>query len=232
MRSVDETSGTLTSVEVTADGRASRAARTREAIVDALLTLNDQGNLQPSARDIAAEAGVALRTLYVHFDDVEALILAAADRQRTRVEALLTPIVDDGPFSRRFDAFWARRTTMHEVGGPVRLAAQLREPRSPALQKVMRRSRKLLRAEVAHCFAPELANSGDLGPHLLCALDVVASSNTWDALRAHQGLDVDDATDEVRAMALALFHSWTPPGTLDLDLDLDLDLNLDRGART
>jgi AcrR family transcriptional regulator len=222
---VDETSATLTTQTAAPDGRASRAARTREAIVDALLTLNDRGDLQPSARDIAAEAGVALRTLYVHFDDVEALILAAADRQRTRLEALLPPIVDDGTFARRFDAFWVRRTTMHEVGGPVRLAAQLREPRSPAMQQVMRRSRKLLRAEIAHCFAPEIAHSGDLGPQLLCGLDVVASSNTWDALRAHQGLDVDDATDKARAMALALFHAWTPPGALGA-------LTLDRGART
>jgi AcrR family transcriptional regulator len=210
---------------VAPDGRATRAARTREAIVDALLALNDRGELQPSARDIATEAGVALRTVYVHFDDVEALILAAADRQRTRLEETLPPIVDDGPFSRRFDAFWVRRTTMHEVGAPVRIAAQLREPRSPALQKVMRRSRKLLRAEIAHCFAPELALSGDLGPQLLCALDVVASSGTWDALRTHQGLDVDDATDKARAMALALFRAWTPSGALDT-------LALDRGDRT
>ena len=222
---MDETSATLATKAATPDGRATRAARTREAIVDALLTLNDGGDLQPSARDIAAEAGVALRTLYVHFDDVEALILAAADRQRTRLEALLPPIVDEGSFAGRFDAFWVRRTTMHEVGGPVRLAAQLREPRSPAMQKVMRRSRRLLRAEIAHCFAPELVRSGELGPQLLCALDVIASSNTWDALRAHQGLDVDDATDKARAMSLALFRAWTPPDALDA-------LTLDRGART
>jgi TetR/AcrR family transcriptional regulator, regulator of autoinduction and epiphytic fitness len=222
---VDETSATLTPTEVTPDGRASRAARTREAIVDALLTLNDRGDPQPSARDIAAEAGVALRTVYVHFDDVETLILAAADRQRTRLEALLPALVDEGPFSVRFDAFWARRATMHEVGGPVRQAALLREPRSPAMQRVMRRSRKLLRAEIAHCFAPEIDAAGDLGSQLLCGLDVVASSNTWDALRSHQALGVDDATDKVRAMALALVHAWTPPDALGA-------LTLDRGGPT
>lgn len=212
--------------DAASDGRTTRAARTRQAIVDALLTLNDQGELHPSARDIAAEAGVALRTLYVHFDDVETLILAAADRQRARMDALLPAIVDDGPFDRRFDAFWERRTTMHEQGAQVRRAAQLREHRSPALQKVMRRSRKLLRAEITHCFAPEVAASGDLGPQLVCGLDVVASSNTWDVLRSHQGLDLDDATDKVRAMSLVLFQAWTPSDALG---DLSA-VSLDRGG--
>jgi AcrR family transcriptional regulator len=63
-----------------ADGRATRAERTRIAVVDALLSLNEQGNLRPTAREIAAEAGVSLRSIYVHFDDVEALFIAAAIR--------------------------------------------------------------------------------------------------------------------------------------------------------
>ena len=65
---------TVTSTEPAGgDGRASRAARTRIAVVDALLALNEKGNLRPTAREIAAEAGVSLRSIYVHFDDVESL---------------------------------------------------------------------------------------------------------------------------------------------------------------
>ena len=63
-----------------ADGRLTRAARTRTAVVDALLTLNERGELRPTARDIAAEAGVSLRSVYVHFDDLEALFVESSRR--------------------------------------------------------------------------------------------------------------------------------------------------------
>ena len=79
----------------------------------------------------------------------------------------------------------------------------------------MRRGRKLLRAEISHCFAPEIDASGELGPQLLCGLDVVASSNTWDVLRSHQGLDLDEATERVRTISLTLFRAWTPAEALD-----------------
>src|SRR5690606_27488921 len=71
------------------DGRLTRAARTRASVVEALLTLNDEGNLRPTARDIATKAGVSLRSLYVHFDDLEALFLAASRRQGERLAELL-----------------------------------------------------------------------------------------------------------------------------------------------
>ena len=75
------------------DGRVSRAARTREAVVDALLALNDRGVLRPTARDIAAEAGVSLRSLYVHFDDLESLFVAAGQRHTERLLAQLPPLI-------------------------------------------------------------------------------------------------------------------------------------------
>src|SRR5690606_26594946 len=110
------------------DGRAGRAARTRAAVVDALLTLNDRGVLRPTARDIAAEAGVSLRSLYVHFDDLEALFVAAAQRQSERLAAALPPAVTEGSLAERLDAFLARRTRAHEVGAGVRKAALLQAP--------------------------------------------------------------------------------------------------------
>ena len=55
------------------DGRAARALRTRNRVVDALLDLIDEGDLRPPAADVARRAGVSLRSVYQHFDDLETL---------------------------------------------------------------------------------------------------------------------------------------------------------------
>src|SRR5208282_909869 len=55
------------------DGRLARSARTRHAVVDALLDLLGEGDLRPTAARIADRAGVSLRLVFHHFDDLEAI---------------------------------------------------------------------------------------------------------------------------------------------------------------
>lgn len=192
------------------DGRVGRAARTRAAVVEALLTLHDKGNLRPTARDIADEAGVSLRSLYVHFDDLEALFVAASQRQIERLAAVLPPLVVEATFAERLAAFLDRRVTMHEVGAGVRKAAVLQAPFSPAVQQAVTNGRKVLHHEVTRCFAPELAAAGDDRRRLLRALDVATSAATWESLRDQQSLSVDEATAQVRDMVLAFLSTWAP----------------------
>lgn len=195
------------------DGRLTRAARTRASVVEALLTLNEQGNLRPTARDIATQAGVSLRSLYVHFDDLEALFIAAAHRQVERLAAVLPPLVTDGSFSDRLESFLVRRARIHEFGAGVRRAALLQEPFSPALKQAVANGRHALRADVTRSFAPELAAVGDAQPRLQRALDMATSPATWESLRTHQDLTVDEATAQVRDMVLAFVHTWVPSGS-------------------
>jgi TetR/AcrR family transcriptional regulator of autoinduction and epiphytic fitness len=195
------------------DGRLTRAARTRASVVEALLTLNQQGNLRPTARDIAAEAGVSLRSLYVHFDDLEALFVAASRRHGERLNEMLPAIVTEGDLDTRLDAFLARRNRLFELGNGVRRAAQLQEPFSPAVQHALTSGRKALRAEVKACFEPEVTASDAVAPgRLLRALDIVTSPTTWETLRLHQALDADAAAEQVREMVLAFVHAWLPDG--------------------
>ena len=192
------------------DGRLTRAARTRTAVVDALLTLNARGHLRPTARDIAAEAGVSLRSVYVHFDDLEALFVESSRRHGELLAAALPPLVDAGTFTERLDAFLVRRVVIHEFAPGVRRAALLQEPFSPVLQQVLSNGRQALRAEVGCSFAPELAAvDGDEMP-LLRAIDVASSAMTWESLRTFQHLSVDDATAQVRAMIVAFVRAWAP----------------------
>lgn len=192
------------------DGRLTRAARTRTAVVDALLTLNARGHLRPTARDIATEAGVSLRSVYVHFDDLEALFVESSRRHGELLAAALPPLVDKGSFTERLDAFLTRRVVIHEFAPGVRRAALLQEPFSPVLQQVLANRRQALRAEVGCSFAAELAAvDGDELP-LLRAIDVATSAMTWESLRTFQHLSVDEAAAQVRAMIVAFVRAWAP----------------------
>ena len=91
------------------DGRLARSARTRHAVVDALLDLLNEGDLRPTAARIAERAGVSLRLVFHHFDDLDAIYSELADRQTERVEPLMKPIDVALPFARRVELFSAQR---------------------------------------------------------------------------------------------------------------------------
>ena len=92
----------MRAVTQTVDGRTARSARTREAVVTAVLELVRAGNPRPTAKEIAARAGISLRSVYVHFDDLDDLFAAAGARQAEEVAHLLYA-VDAGSAARRAD---------------------------------------------------------------------------------------------------------------------------------
>src|ERR1700752_1954298 len=102
------------------DGRLARSARTRHAVVDALLDLLGEGDLRPTAARIAERAGVSLRIVFHHFDDLEAIYSELADRQAERVKPLTVPISITLPFACRVEEFSAQRGRLLETLSPVR----------------------------------------------------------------------------------------------------------------
>src|SRR3954453_22033541 len=87
--------------------RSPRSERTRASVVDALLDLLREGNLRPTAKEIAERAGTSLRSVYVHFDDLEDLFTAAAGRAIQQISALIEPIPASGPLEERLPALLA-----------------------------------------------------------------------------------------------------------------------------
>ena len=85
----------------TRDSLVFRDERSREAIVDAMLGLYHRGVPDPTALEIADQAGVSLRSVYFHFADLESLALEAVGRQRAQIEPLLAPPVTTGSLDDR-----------------------------------------------------------------------------------------------------------------------------------
>jgi TetR/AcrR family transcriptional regulator, regulator of autoinduction and epiphytic fitness len=181
------------------DGRTARGLRTRRAVVDALLALQEEGDLEPTAQRVAARAGVALRTVFGHFSDMETLWAQAGEQELAKITALADVPTPDLPLEQRIERFCASRARVLEALLPVMRAARLREHSSPAL----RRNRELFTAagdaEVSSVFRTELAPlDDDERRTMVTALQVAAGGTTWELLRHDRALPVAAAADLVR----------------------------------
>jgi TetR/AcrR family transcriptional regulator, regulator of autoinduction and epiphytic fitness len=176
------------------DGRTARAERTRTAIADAMLALFEEGDLRPTAPRVAERAGVSLRSVFQHFQDMEAVHAAVADRQIARMMSEAQFIDRDGPLDVRIKEFVAERARLHETVSPVRRAALLAEPFSPEIAGRLRWVRERGGIEARKVFRRELdrlpaADRRDV----LEAVTMASSWSAWETLRAHQDLSVAQA---------------------------------------
>ena len=121
------------------DGRSLRAGRTREAIVDALFALLEDGEVQPTGDQIAERAGVSLRSVFLHFQGREQLFAAITERQVARIAPLFEPLDASAPLAARIDAFCEQRARVLEAVTPLRRAAVLMEPRSEVVARKLAR---------------------------------------------------------------------------------------------
>lgn len=198
----------------TLDGRTARAARTREAVVRALLALIKEGDLRPTAGRIAERAGISLRSVYVHFDDLDDLFLAAAREHRGGVFALTRELPASGPFETRLAAFVDQRARVLEAIAPVARAATLQEPFSPALAASSEAARHLGRSELERVFAIELADlDADIRDHARDACDTLTSSDTWHFLRVRRALTPEAAAATLSTSLRLLLRPTTDAST-------------------
>ena len=195
------------------DGRTARAARTRDAVAAALLDLLERGNLRPTARQVAEAAGVSLRSVFQHFDDLDTLFAEVADRQIRRLQALMPTPPSSAPFRERLDKFTQERCRILEAISPVRRAAVLQEPFSDIVAERLKWVREAAQAELAAAFAPELGRRRpEDRPELLAALDIASNWGTWEALRSQHGMSTEAASRTMTRMIEALLKeepSWS-----------------------
>lgn len=189
------------------DGRTARSRRTRVTVVDALLALQEEGNLAPTAQQVAERAGVALRTVFGHFCDMETLWAEAGLRELEKLGRLAGPVPPDLPLAERIERFAASRARVLEALMPVMRAARLREPTSPQLAQNRAMFIQVGDDEVRSVFRTELAPLDDGAQRaLLDALYVAAAGPTWEVLRHDRDLDVAAAQAVVRRTLTALLE--------------------------
>ena len=57
------------------DGRILRSQKSHSVILTALIKLINTGNYYPTAEEVAKESGIAIRTVFRQFDDMESLLI-------------------------------------------------------------------------------------------------------------------------------------------------------------
>ena len=203
---------------VSKDGRIARGDRTRRRVAEALITLLEEGDPQPTAKEVAQRAGVSLRLVFHHFDDMDALYHAVAKVNVERHWKTLYPVPPDLAFEHRVERTVRQRYRLFEAITPVRRAAVRQAHRSNAIGDTLAESSRSLREHLAATFAPELAAAGAAAPDLLDALDLATSWEAWDRLRSGQGLTSTAARRVIERMITTLLprdvdHAGAPGGT-------------------
>jgi len=189
----------VTSTTVTEhDGRLARSARTRRAIVDALRSLHHDGDLRPTAHRVAERAGVSLRTVWQHFNDLETLLVEAGRRDYEIALRYVTPIDVDAPLAARLRQLVRQRGRMYEDLAPVWRAARLQEPFSPQIRRNRDQLLEAARDQLERVLGGELAALSDAtrGP-VFAGLQVATAWSTWESLRGELGFTAEDAEQAV-----------------------------------
>jgi TetR/AcrR family transcriptional regulator, regulator of autoinduction and epiphytic fitness len=195
------------------DGRRARRDRNRVAVVDALLTLYGDGNLDPSSAEIAERAGLSPRSLFRYFDDVDDLCRVAINRHVERVTPLAAlDVRASDPLDERIEHVVVARVALIEAIGSVGTISRLKAPFHPVVAEQLTQARAYLRNQLREAFATELerASAGPPGA-ALAAADVLLSYESYQLLRADQGLGRDAATRVLIAALGALLAPSTVP---------------------
>jgi TetR/AcrR family transcriptional regulator of autoinduction and epiphytic fitness len=186
------------------DGRRLRGERTRARVLDALLALVEEGSLHPTAQAVASRAGVALRTVYHHFEDVEALRIMALDVQLERHRATLIPLDSALPIEERISQVVRLCRDLFEAITPIRRATLIDVNESYEDTEGLRPIQHVRRSFVEETFSPEIARASADRGEFLDALDVTTSWLSWYYLRQSIGLPVPAAESIVALQLRAL----------------------------
>lgn len=179
-----------------ADGRRERSRSSRTKIVAALLDLVGKGDVSPSAARVAEVAGVGLRTVFRHFEDMDALYREMGEVIEARVLPILLQPPVGASWKEKIIDLAERRAKVFEAIMPYRISANLRRFES---QYLMHDYRRMLRfeSESIDAHLPPEVRADAAGAR---GLDVILSFQTWRLLRHDQELPVADAQHVVRRL--------------------------------
>ncbi len=173
-----------------ADGRRQRSERSRQAILDAMLELVEEGILVPTAQQVSARAGVGIRTVFRHFSDMESLFAELDVELRNRYQDIFAGGDRLGSLEERLEHAVQQHALAYEASGNQFLSSQAQLWRYPSLREQYVRTVRQLRRDLED-WLPELEH---LPAEQREMVDVVASFDTWHRLREYQGLSREEST--------------------------------------
>jgi AcrR family transcriptional regulator len=172
------------------DGRSARRARNSDAVLDAVHELFVEGQQVPNIEDVAARAGVSLRSVYRYFPDSRQLMMAALVRRTQLAEpAWELPEEGRGTFEERVDRFVEHRMNLYDDSATTIRAALALADRVPEIAEQADRRRRQVAEQARRHFSPELAGlSPEEAESRLTCIELLCQFESLDMLRTHRGL--------------------------------------------
>jgi AcrR family transcriptional regulator len=171
------------------------------------MTMVKEGNLIPSAQQISARAGVAVRSVFRHFDDMENLHVAFDQLLQEEVEKKFPKesllLESETPLSERITRVIEIQTSLWELNENIILSAHAQFWNSKALRKNYARYQSSQRKQLDE-WLPELKEFDRTSRE---SANAIVSFEMWNRLRRHQGLGKAQATNVVTSMLNSVFDS-------------------------
>lgn len=172
-----------------ADGRRQRSVDSRTRIVQALLDLVGEGEISPSAEQVAHRAQVGLRSVFRHFKDMDSLYSEMSQVIEAEiVKTFYRPHIGVTVAERLADLV-SRRAGLFERIAPYRRASTTLAHRSSFLNSEQKRMTASLRKILEDALTPEIVADRVK----VEALDLLLSFDSWNRLRRDQNLSPIEA---------------------------------------
>lgn len=170
------------------DGRRRRSETSRDKIVEAMLAIVAEGQITPSAEQVALRAEVGLRSVFRHFKDMESLYAEMTARLSRQYQMWLVPFTAPdwrGQLAETLE----RRVSTYEKLMPFKRAADAHRHESASIQAEHARTLAMMRARLKSLLPEEIA-----GDELRFeTLDLLLSFESWQRLRVEQKLSARKA---------------------------------------
>lgn len=188
------------------DGRRARSERSKRKIATAMLDLIMEGDLSPSAENVAARANVGLRSVFRHFKDMESLLAEVSEIIHSEYMPHLIGNQSNAEFPQSLADLIEKRTAAYEKLMPVRMSTSLQRHRSKFIEQQLEKDNKNLQQGLIDVLPQDLSKDSTVLHSLVLSLSI----ETWIRLRRDQGLSAAQAGKVVEHMTSALIEISKP----------------------
>ena len=150
------------------DGRILRSQKSQNIILESIINLIINGNLYPTAEEVAKESGIAIRTVFRHFDDMETLLMKVDESINHKLLNDEKEIRLDSPLTERLGLIIEERLYYYNKYENIMIATITQLPKYKILQKRYPEYQKLLRKRTERII-PEILNLKSANQELLDA---------------------------------------------------------------
>ena len=172
------------------DGRRLRSLTSQNIIVDAMIILVQRGILEPTAQQVADEAGIGIRTVFRQVQDKENLFSKMDEKVRADLQEILDRAAQpQGNLEERIEGLIELEAEIFEKNLQFLRATLANKWKYNTLQKNYERNQRNIKS-LLYTWIPELNNLSESKQVLLTSIN---SAGYWIELRENLALSVAEA---------------------------------------